>query len=104
LATRTLTTASRNIEQKGSASMGEHLDIMARGLSSPDALGAVASHVDREYGHGYRIGQLDAKDFVVRARDGATFVLRADQWGNVSRLSRDEIAVSYGIAAADRNA
>jgi hypothetical protein len=60
-------------------------------MVSPDAMGAVASHVEREYGYGYRIGLVSSSFggaglFQVLASDGGRFRLYCDRYGNVARV------------------
>ncbi len=60
---------------------------------SPDAMIAAASHVEREYGYGYRIAialtATRAAVFEVSHFDGSRFNLVADKWGNVRRPEVD---------------
>lgn len=64
-------------------------------MVSPDAMGAAASYVQREYGYsGYRIG-LETGGYVggvfrVRCSDGGEFHLVADRWGNVTDVRSGE--------------
>lgn len=60
-------------------------------LISPDAMGAAAAHVEREYGYGYALGveygsRLGQSVFLVCHFDGSEFRLIADRYGNVDRL------------------
>lgn len=65
----------------------------ARLETYPEAMMAVAAHVEREYGYGYRIGVAHTETpvavFEVSACDGSRFNLVADRWGNVQEIPED---------------
>lgn len=68
-----------------------------RQMAAPEALGAIAAHVSREYGeYGYRIGLAEVfisgggALAVVSHSDGSRLRLYADRWGNVARVP-DEV-------------
>jgi len=65
-------------------------------MVSPDAMIAVAAHVEREYGYGYRIGVASSSwaghgTFQVRASDGSRFRLFVDRYGNVARVPEGSV-------------
>lgn len=77
-------------------------------MVSPDAMGAAASYVQREYGYsGYAIGiesgGYGGGIFRVRCSDGGEFHLVADRWGNVTDVHVGEsIADALARMSSDR--
>jgi hypothetical protein len=59
-------------------------------MAAPDSIVCLALHVEREYGHGYRMrvaGELSGGAYaLVRHFDGSTFLLHSDRHGLVSRI------------------
>lgn len=74
---------------------------------SPDAMGAAAAHVAREYGPtGYVLACVVSDGnygglFLVRHSDGSLFMLKADYYGSVRRLPRDEVVELFGAPNVD---
>ncbi len=68
----------------------------------PEALMAVASHVQREYGHaGYKVAvaftATRAAAFEISHFDGSRFNLIADKWGNVRRPEADTASAAMEL-------
>jgi hypothetical protein len=60
-------------------------------MVKPDAMGAAASYVEREYGYGYSLGIVSSSWtgcglFEVCSSDGSRFRIYADRYGNVARV------------------
>jgi hypothetical protein len=82
---------------------------MATMYASTDAVIAVASKVEREWGsHGYSITDMQSPGFCgdvlaeVRASDGSTFYVGSTRYGNTVHADDFEVAVSL-LAAKRRD-
>ncbi len=76
---------------------------------SPDAMGAAAALVSREYGPtGYAlavaVGDSRTAVFEVNHFDGSRFNVAADKWGNAIRLADDEPTAQEALRQLRRQA
>ncbi len=54
---------------------------------TPDHMIAAGCYIEREWGYGYRVSEIESPTpvvslFHVGARDGARFIIAVDKWGN----------------------